>query len=182
MCAQLEMLSLAGNVRKNIYSFIKLIILSIVLALLINRFVIINANVPSESMLNTIGAPSRNIALRPAYLFSEPQRYDIVVFPAPDTGELYVKRIVGLPGEKIEIHDGNVYINEYATPLEDSFVEYPSFDDWGPRIIPDGHYFMLGDNRINSHDSRKWDNTYVHRSDILGKILFSYYPEFRWIE
>ena len=170
------------NLHKSIYGWIRLVLLSIVVALLINRFVIINANVPSGSMLNTIQAPSRNIALRPAYLFSSPQRFDVVVFPAPDTGELYVKRIIGLPGEKLEIHDGNIYINDSETPLDDSFVDYPTFDDWGPRIIPDGYYFMLGDNRDSSHDSRRWDNTYVHRSNILGKVLFSYYPNFRWIK
>jgi len=176
------MLRLFKTLRGELLFFIKILAVGLVMAVLLNRFVIINANVPSASMLNTIKAPSRNVAFRLAYLFAEPQRLDIVVFPAPDTGELYVKRIIGLPGDTVEIRAGKVYINGANTPLDDDYVDNPSFDDWGPRIVPDGHYFMLGDNRANSLDSRRWNNTYVHRSVIQGKIIFSYYPNLQFIK
>jgi len=162
--------------------WIKVIFLALIFSLLFNQFVIINASVPSGSMLNTIQNPSRNIAFRLAYLFGKPERFDIVVFPAPDDGTLYVKRIIGLPGEKVEIRSGKVYINDSATPLDDSFVDNASNDNWGPRVVPENHYFMLGDNRSDSHDSRKWSNTYVNRSAILGKIIFSYYPSIKFIK
>ena len=93
-----------------------------------------------------------------------------------------MKRIIGMPGDVLEIRQGKVYVNGSVEPLDDSFVDYPTFDNWGPRKIPDSHYFMMGDNRADSLDSRAWNNTYVHRSNILGEVIFSYYPRFQFIQ
>jgi len=175
-------ITLAQRIREELYVFIKMLVASFTIALLFNHVVILNANVPTPSMENTIPAPSNNIAFRLAYVFAEPRRLDVVVFPAPDTGELYVKRIIGLPGDVVEIKAGKVYLNGSTEPLADSYVDHPSLDDWGPRMVPANHYFMLGDNRANSHDSRRWDNTYVPRKTIQGKIIFSYYPSFKFIK
>jgi signal peptidase I len=90
---------------------------------------------------------------------------------------LYVKRIIGLPEETVTIRDGKVYINNEPVPLDDSFVREPPYkEDFGPYTVPMEHYFMMGDNRNTSLDARYWDNKYVPKNDILGKVLFRYYP------
>lgn len=161
-------------------SWIKAILIAVILSFFVTKFVIINAKVPTPSMVNTINVGDRFIGNRFAYAFKEPQRYDIVVFKYPDDNKtLFVKRIIGLPGETVEIIDGKVYINGSTEPLRDDFLPEPmAEEDYGPYEVPEGHYFMLGDNRNHSEDSRFWQNKYVDKKQILGKAIFKYYPKF----
>lgn len=173
------------EIRKEIVSWVKTIILALLLAAAINTFVIVNAEVPSGSMENTIMTNDRIVAFRLAYLFGEPKKGDVVVFHFPDdpTGKtLYVKRIIGLPGEKLEIKKGRVYINDSRQPLPESYLKERAVGDFGPYEIPEGCYFMMGDNRNDSEDARFWQNTYVEKSEILGKVIFRYYKGFKIIE
>lgn len=161
-------------------SWAKTILFAVVFALLINRFVIVNASVPTGSMEDNIMPDDRIVAFRLSYIASDPQLYDIVVFRFPDDeSKLYVKRIVGLPGDRVEIIDGKVYLNGSDTPLRDDFVKGVPYGDFGPYEVPEGHYFMMGDNRGNSADSRYWNNKYVNKDKILGKVVFKYYPGFK---
>ena len=163
-----------------IFSWIKTIIYAVISALFITHVVIVNAEVPSGSMENTIMTDDRIVAFRQAYLFDEPQRYDIVVFRYPDDEKtLFVKRIIGLPGETVEIRNGLVYVNNDPVPLDDEYTKEEMNGDFGPFIVPEESYFMLGDNRNNSKDSRYWVNKYVERDKILGKVIFRYYPGFK---
>jgi len=148
-------------------------------ALLINRFVIYRVSSPTGSMENTFMIGEKVVTFRLAYLFKNPVRGDIVVFECPDVpeGDDYIKRIIGLPGETIEGKDGVVYINGELLK-EDYFKEKPE-GDFGPFIIPTGHYFMMGDNRNISLDARYWKEKYVARDKIRGKALFKY-PDFDW--
>ena len=182
------------TILKEILSWVYTIAGAVILAFVITTFIIVNAVVPTESMENTIKAGDRLIALRLSYLFDEPERYDIVVFKYPDDEEiLYIKRIIGLPGEKITIkpdNNGNtkVYVNDSDVPLYDEFIREPMIlkgnnedgryteNEELEYIVPEGHYFMLGDNRNNSKDSRFWEKQFVERDKILGKALFKYYP------
>lgn len=126
----------------------------------------------AESMENTIMTGEKFRCNTFAYVFNKPKRYDIVVHREPDDPErreLGVKRIIGLPGETVLIEEGKVYINDYDTVLDDSFCPEEPLGDYGPYKVPDGHYFMLGDNRNYSKDSRFWKNQYVPEQDILGK-------------
>lgn len=173
--------------RKEIISWIMVIVGAFIFSVLFDNFVIVNALVPTGSMMDTIPEKSRNIGFRLSYLFSEPERFDVAVFVFPDSPpddeKLYVKRIIGLPGEKVEIIDGKVYIDDSYVPLDDSFVrvvDYPDSMSWGPYMVPEGCYFMLGDNRTNSEDSRYWTNKFVARDKIRGKIIFRYWPSFEW--
>jgi signal peptidase I len=103
-----------------------------------------------------------------------------VVFRFPgDESKLYVKRILGLPGEKLEIIDGYIYINGSTEALRDEFIKGARFGNFGPYQIPEGMYFMMGDNRIYSQDSRDWNNPYVEKGKILGKVVFKYFPRFK---
>lgn len=163
---------------------------AIILALVIKNYVIINANIPSGSMENTIQIGDDIIGFRLAYKFSEPQRGDIVIFnardkasevnPNVDSGEKFIKRIVGLPGETVRITDSKVYIN-------DELLNEPYIKSWVALNtgdyefeVPEGCYLVLGDNRDNSSDARQWYNEgkdpYVKESDILAKAVFRYYP------
>lgn len=84
--------------------------------------------------------------------------------------------MIGLPGETVEIKDGKVYINGSDTPLDDSFVPEVPIGSYGPYTVPEDSYFMLGDNRNRSRDSRFWDNTFVTFDEIVGKAVIRYYP------
>jgi len=153
------------------------------IALFIGKVIILNINVPTGSMMDTIQRGDRIITLRLAYLFSEPERGDIVVFPNPDTGVLNIKRIIGLPGETLEIRDGKVYIDGSEEALEEPYLreEPRTLLNLGTYEIPEGHYFMMGDNRNNSKDARMWENTYVPREDIMSKAVFKYWKGFEWM-
>lgn len=154
---------------------------ALAVALFINFFVIVNSTVPSGSMETTIMPGSRMIGFRVAYLFSEPKRGDIIIFKYPDDpSELFVKRVVGLPGETVEIVDGVTYIN--GEVLEEDYINDNYWmgnldkEDYGPYVVPEKSYFMMGDNRGNSRDSRKWRNTFLQRDGIIGKAWLCYWP------
>lgn len=163
----------------------KSLVFAVVAAFAINNVLIVNAKVPSGSMEKTIMTGDRVIANRLAYLNSQPERFDVVVFRFPDDESLnYVKRVIGLPGEIVEIKDGKVFINN--SPLDDmQYVNYDGgapYGDFGPVVVPDYCYFMLGDNRNDSHDSRTWDNHFVLEHKILGKVMFQYFPSVHGIK
>ena len=166
------------KIKKELIDIIKTIIIAIIVAFIITNFIIVNAIVPTGSMKNTIMPNDRLIAFRLSYLFSSPERGDIIVFRAPDDEEmLYVKRIIGMPGETINIIDGKVYINDSEQPLDDEYIMEEMLGSFGPYTVPEDSYFMLGDNRNDSQDSRYWENTFLPKDNILGKAIFKYYPK-----
>ena len=159
-----------------ILEWVIVIAIALAAALFINYVLIINSVVPSGSMESTIMTGSRMMGLRVTYWFSDPQRGDIVVFKYPDDpSQNFVKRVIGTPGDVVEIKAGVTYVN--GEVLDEPYLnETPAPRDFGPYEVPEGHYFMMGDNRNNSNDSRFWKNTYVPREYVLGKALFVYWP------
>ena len=156
--------------------------IAIVAALLINNFILLNAKVPSGSMENTIMTGDRLFGFRLSYLMEDPKRGDIVIFKYPDNESInYIKRIIGLPGETVTIKDSKVYINDSTTPLKEDYLkeEWVIANDGMQFQVPEGCYFMMGDNRNNSKDSRYWNNTYVARDKILAKAIFRYWGGFK---
>lgn len=146
-------------------------------ALLINRFLVVNAQIPSGSMEDTIMPGDRVFGNRLAYAFHDPERFDVIIFKYPDDeSQLFIKRIIGLPGETVEIRDGNIYINGSQEPLEDVETKEPMNGSFGPYTVPEGCYFVMGDNRNNSRDSRYWENTFVSEDEILGEAFLRYWP------
>lgn len=167
------------SLKREIISWIQIIVFAVIIALVLNNFIIANSRVPTGSMETTIMSRSRVIGSRLAYLGSDPEREDVVIFHFPDdpTGKTYyVKRVIGLPGETVNIVDGKVYINDSETPLDEPYLPEPMFGSYGPYTVPEGCYFMLGDNRNNSRDARFWKNQFVEKDKIIAKVLFCYYP------
>ena len=162
---------------KEILQWCATIAAAFVIALIADTFLIVNAQIPSGSMENTIMPGDRVIGNRLSYLISDPERFDIVIFEYPDDpSQLFIKRIIGLPGETIEIRGGHIYINGSYEPLEDVDTKEVTNGSFGPYTVPDDCYFVMGDNRNNSKDSRYWVNTYVSEDAILGKAVFRYWP------
>ncbi len=173
---------MSSTVKKEVVSWVKTIFLALILAGAVNSFLIVNAEVPTGSMENTIMAGDRILALRTSYWFEEPEAGDIAIFRYPDdsTGKtLYVKRIIGEAGDMVEVVDGEVYIN--GERQTESYLAEEAYGDFGPYIVPEDCYFMMGDNRNHSLDSRYWDEPFVHEDEILGKVVLRYYKGFKWI-
>lgn len=162
-----------------IISWILVFAIALGLSQFITRVIILQVEVPSGSMQDTIKVGDRVVALRLSYVFGNPKRGDIVVFPFPDDESVdYIKRIIGLPGETITGKNGLVYIN--GEPLDEPYVMDKLDGDFGPYVIPEDSYFMMGDNRNNSEDSRYWENKFVTKDKIKGKALFKF-PGFSWL-
>lgn len=167
---------------QEIGSWLLIVIIALGAAILMNSFIIVNAQVTSGSMEKTIMTGERVLGLRCVYWFQEPQRGDIVFFRNPDKeSEIFVKRLIGVPGDVIEVKSGVTYVN--GEILEEPYLaETPKALDFGPYQVPEGHYFMMGDNRNHSNDARYWTHTYVARNKILGKAYWVYFPRFESVE
>ena len=160
---------------REIISNLTIIIIALGVGFFLNKYMIANAQVPTSSMETTVMAGDRILVNRLSYIFGEPQRGDIVTFIYPDDGKtLYLKRIIGLPGETISGKEGVIYID--GEPLKDDFTEEVSYDNFGPYTVPKGSYFMMGYNRTDSWDSRYWTHKFVKLEDIIGKAEVSYFP------
>ena len=175
------------DVKAEIISWIKVVVFAMVLAFVLGRFVLMNAYIPSGSMENTLMEQDHVMGFRLAYTFSEPKRYDVVMFKYPDDeSKDYIKRIIGLPGETVTIKAGKVYIDGSDVPLDEPYLKETPFENAdisnGTYEVPEGCYFMLGDNRNNSKDSRLWENKYVSKDKILAKAIFRFWPSFTVIK
>ena len=183
-----------ANVKKEIMSWVIMFAVAVGIAAFISKFVLINAFIPTGSMENTIPTKSRLIGLRLAYTFSEPERGDIIIFKNPsDPEENYVKRIIGLPGEKVVLENSQIYVYKadgslkYG-PLEEPYLKDDVWMSLGEKYefnVPEDRYLVLGDNRKNSADARTWyrmkgdvDEIYIHKDKILAKALFIYWNSF----
>ena len=167
------------NWKKEIWEWVKIIVSAAVIALVLNNFIIANSKVPSGSMENTIMTNDRVIGSRLSYLFADPERGDIVIFHYPDNEKVYfVKRVIGLPGDTVDIYGGHVYLNGSQEPLMEEYIREPMMPEIPMHFeVPEDCYFMLGDNRNYSKDARFWTNTYVKKEKIIAKVLFRYYPK-----
>ncbi|NER80679.1 MAG: signal peptidase I [Leptolyngbya sp. SIO1D8] len=160
--------------------------LSIVLALGIRTFVAEARYIPSGSMEPTLEINDRLVVEKVSYRFNPPERGDIVVFWPPDTAfppeggeareqqrrDAFIKRVIGLPGDTIEVTEGQVFVN--GEPLLEDYIQAPPDYTWGPRQIPEGSYMVLGDNRNSSYDSHSWG--FVPEENIIGKAVVRFWP------
>lgn len=147
---------------------------AVVLAVFIMVFVAQAFTVDGPSMEPTFVTDERIIAEKLSYRFRDPRRGEVVVFDPPIESDYYIKRIVGVPGDEILIRNGKLYINGVAAL--DNYTTGPIPRDFGPVVVPENSYFMLGDNRINSKDSRDASVGMVPRNLIIGRVVLRYWP------
>ncbi|MGI6224684.1 MAG: signal peptidase I [Peptococcales bacterium] len=162
------------NTSLNFKEIVESVVIALILALIIRAFLFQFFWIPSRSMEPTLLINDRIMVTRFSYWFHEPERGDVVVFKYPiEPQKDYVKRLIGLPGEKVQIINSKLYINDelIEEPYLPSGLEFGSF---GPIQVPEGEYFMLGDNRNNSSDSRVWG--FVEDKLLIGKAQFIYWP------
>ena len=148
---------------------------AMVYAVLIITFLFQIARVDGQSMAPTLEDHDRLFVNKLQYRFASPQRGDIVMLYYPvDPDKMFVKRVIAEPGDTLRIVDGRVFVNGGA--MRDEFVapEYRSHDDWGPAVVPEGYYYVMGDHRNNSSDSRQWGP--VPKKYIVGKIQARWWP------
>ena len=139
---------------------------------IVNSRILLWANIPTGSMIPTI--PEHSLVLGTRYDADKINRYDIVIFKYPDDEtQTYIKRVIGMPGETIRIRVGKVYAD--GKLIDDAFTAELSADD-GEYKVPEGCYFMMGDNRNHSIDSRFWMRKYVEEEKIMAKAKFLIYP------
>jgi signal peptidase I len=148
------------------------IIAAIGIALLINKFLVYNVYIPSESMVPTLNVGDKLMVTR-IYDTDKIKRGDIIVFYSKELNEVLIKRAVGLPGDHIKIHDGIVNIN--GEDIKEDYVKNNEKFN-GNFDVPDNKFFFLGDNRSRSNDARRWINPYIDASNIQGKARIKFYP------
>jgi signal peptidase I len=161
--------------RDELVAWMKTIASAAVYATLIVTFGFQVARVEGQSMAPTLADQDRLIVNKLIYRFAEPRRGDIVMLYYPlNPDKSFVKRVIAEENDQVRIVDGRVYVND--VPLHDDYVpaEFRSHDDWGPQVIPEGYYFVMGDHRNNSSDSRHWGM--VPKKYIIGKVQLRWWP------
>jgi len=162
---------------------IKTIGLAAVLAFGIRTLVAEARYIPTPSMLPTLQINDRLIIDKVSYRFQDPQRGDIIVFMPPDSASLctgqpppikdaYIKRVIGLPGDTVEVKEGKVFINKQ--PLQEKYIEEIPQYPYGPVVVAPNSYLVLGDNRNASCDSHYWG--FVPRQNIIGRAIVRFWP------
>lgn len=148
------------------------ILISFIISIILLRiFVFFIVKIPSESMMPTLNVNDRLIVTK-VYHPEKLERGDIVIFYSKEENQLMIKRLIGLPEDIVSINSGYVSVN--GEQMNESYI-YERDNLNGKYRVPAGEYFFLGDNRLNSYDSRMWKNPYIKAEDIKGKVVFKIY-------
>lgn len=148
----------------------------LLLFFLIRPFFLEPFYIPSNSMVPTLQEGDRVLVNKLSYRMGEPERGEVVVFYGTEESghpeEIYVKRIVGLPGEWVTLRDGKAFVQ--GMPLDEAYVIQEPYSDFGPYRVPEGTYFVMGDNRSDSRDSRYWGS--IPEENLIGKAVVVFWP------
>jgi len=156
-------------------AWVKTLLSAAVYAILIVTFGFQVARVEGRSMAPTLEDQDRLIVNKLIYRIGEPRRGDIVMLYYPlNPDKSFVKRVIAEENDTVRIVDGRVYVNDVPLPDDQIPEEYKSHDDWGPQVIQEGYYFVMGDHRNNSSDSRHWGM--VPKRYIIGKVQLRWWP------
>jgi len=165
--------SLVGGLMRLVYEALETVLPALVIVLVINAFLAQATRVEGQSMEPNLHNNERLIIEKISYHFHPPQRGDIIVLRLPNrTSDPLIKRVVGLPGETVEITNGRVLINGQV--LDEPYLNQFTYQGMPPRVVPPNEVFVLGDNRGFSNDSRAFG--FVPFSDIIGRAWFRYWP------
>ncbi|TSB44794.1 signal peptidase I [Alkalicoccobacillus porphyridii] len=166
-----------SKTKRELLGWVKAIVIAILLAVIIRTFLFTSYEVRGESMLPTAHEGELFIVNKINYQFSEPNHDDLIVFHA-NPNEDYIKRVIGLPGDTVKVEDDVLYIND--EPIDEPYLEeakqgFATFtDNFDPVEVPDGHVFVMGDNRPSSLDSRRIGT--VSEDQIVGKVDLRFWP------
>ncbi len=167
------------DTRQEIKEWALTILTAIVLVIIIRTFLLDSRIVPSASMVPTIEIGDRLFVEKVTHRFSGIERGDVVVFVPPAASNLeddLIKRVVGLPGDTLEMKDGTLYVN--SEPVEEPYIAEPIQYEFPALEVPEGKMFVLGDNRNRSFDSHEWG--FADIESVKGKALITYWPLGRW--
>ncbi len=163
------------GIGRSILEVVEIVVIALALSWILRSFVVEARVIPTGSMLPTIQLQDRIVVDKLFFKWSGLKRGDIVVFHPPArvaATEDFIKRIVGVPGDKLEVKNQKVYINDQ--PLTEPYIKDPPRYNYGPQLIPAGAFFVMGDNRNNSADSHEWG--LLPAENITGRALFRYWP------
>ncbi len=161
--------------RSEILEYAQAFAIAIVLAAFIITFIAQSFVVEGSSMEPSLHNRERLLVNKLVYRFREPQRGDVVVFRYPaNPKRKFIKRVIGVPGDVVAVRDGHVLLN--GEVLEEGYTMDLTFGSFGPEVVPPGRYFVLGDNRNNSDDSRYPDVGFVPKTNIVGKAFVTWWP------
>lgn len=141
------------------------IVVAFIFAFIVNRYVIFKIEVPTGSMIPTINVDDR-IFVRRVYNKDKFEKGDILVFNSNQEDILLVKRLIGLPGDRVSLINGDLYINDVL--VEETYV-VNNMDYTDEYLVPEDHFLFFGDNRASSIDARYWDNPFIHKDEVIGK-------------
>lgn len=163
------------KVAQVVWEYTKALIQAGILAAIIITFIAQSHLVDGASMEHTLFHRERLMVDKISYRFITPKRGEIIVFRYPqDPRTRFVKRVIGVPGDRIEIRERQVFVNGIA--LDEPYINGPTYGTMAPVVVEDGHVFVLGDNRNNSLDSRYPAVGQIPYNMIVGRALFSYWP------
>lgn len=162
--------------KSEIREWLESVAIAVVLALIIKFFLFEFVLVDGNSMFPTLHDGDRLIVNKLEYRLNDPKVQDIIIleYNTEIVHVEFVKRIIGMPGDTIAIRDSIVYIN--GIPLEEDYINTEAYPDYPEVTVPEGSYFVLGDNRNNSKDSRYEDVGFVKKDEIVGKVAYRVYP------
>lgn len=172
--------SVSSPAWRSLQENLTLIAIALCLALFIRTFVAEPRYIPSDSMLPTLHTGDRLVVEKISYLFHPPKLGDIVVFQPPaelqrrgyKKDQAFIKRIIGEPGEVVSIANGKVYLHNQ--PLQENYIAEPPELPMQGRLVPPHEFFVMGDNRNDSNDSRYWG--FLPRKNIIGRAVFRFWP------
>ena len=164
------------SLKREIFEWVMVFVAAAAMAFVVRTFIFEPVRVDGSSMLNTLTDSEFMIATKFDYLFGDPERFDIVICNYPNTsdGMYRVKRVIGMPGETMELRAGELYLN--GQHMEQNFDMTENKTNFGPYTVPEGHYFVLGDNRNNSKDSRSVMVGPLSRDEIKGHVRAVVFP------
>ena len=164
-----------ARIGEELLAWFRTLVSAAVYATLIVTFGFQVARVEGQSMAPTLEDQDRLIVNKFAYRLHDPEVGDIVMLLYPeDPSKSFVKRVMGAPGDTLRIVDGRVFRNDVLLPDDYIPDEFRSHDQWGPQTVPSGYYFVMGDHRNNSSDSRTW--SFVPQKYIIGKVQIRWWP------
>lgn len=158
-----------------VIEFVGILAGAIVVAYLLQLFVLKPFQIPSESMMPTIDVGDRILVNRLAYQYGSINRGDVIVFESTsEPGIDVVKRVIAIAGDTIEVKQGQVILN--GQPLAEPYISFTDSSTFPVRTVPEGNVFVMGDNRPNSQDSRYWHPPWLPVQNIIGKAFITYWP------